>query len=251
MYKPIIDKIIIDKITHIYNSKNKNTMIGFGSTFVLLYYLINQMMGVIQIVCDVSVFALMIAKLFITIFSNSDKNLKHQLETNESNNIKNLKSLHRSHRLTQRAKNEYMESLLKQIFIVFALRSTIFALPIISIFAVVPFMGIILTSIHFILLSLMILVQVPVPAINIMIDNVKQELNIANFNFSFTKPLSDTIISLLKSLLSIETKLSIETIQDNVMLIESKTKLSKKDTDSMLKLFDQFNDKQKEQKLHP
>ena len=243
MYKTIIEKVI-----HTYSSKNKFTLIGFASTLILVYYLINQLMGMIQLVADVSVFALMIAKLFITIFSNDGNNLKHQLETIESDDIKNLKSLHRSHRLTKRARNEYMESLLKQVFVVFTLRSTIFVLPIISIplFAVVPLIGIIISSIHLGLLLLMILIQVPVPAINIIIDKLKKELNIVNFDFSFTKPLTDTIILFMKSLISIETISSIQTIQDNVVLIDSKTKLSRKDSELLLESFDRFSGTQKE-----
>lgn len=245
-FSKIMYNSIIEKITHIYSSKNKFALIGFGSTLILVYYLINQLMGTIQFVVDALVFTLMIVKLFITIFSNDEKDLKHQIKTIESNNIKNLKSLHRSYRPTQHVRNEFKESLLKQIFVVFVLRAIIFVLPIILIplFAVVPLMGIVVNSIHLVLLLLMILVQVPVPVINIIINNLKKELNIVIFDFSLKNPLSDTIILLLKSLISIETKLSIQTIRDNIVLIDSKTKLSKKDSELLLKSFDHFSNKE-------
>lgn len=192
---------------------NKLVMLMLIVSIIILYTLLGQLFNLIRFVSEILVFMIIPIKIFLHVFS-SDSDLKLNIENvmTETSDVKILKNIYRQSRKIKRIRLEYAGTLLRQISVVLMLN---LLMKILTIFEMIPFIGLFSTYTYSFLLFIVILIQIPTNLINIFIDIVAQKFNINNdHNNYFTYPLSDWIIIWVKKLVGESKLTSIRTIRD-------------------------------------
>jgi hypothetical protein len=209
---------------------NRIAIICTSFSLLISYFLIGHILNFLQYIIEFIIFSITPLKIALHI-SSTDIDLIQQMESNASD-FNELKQLHKQSKKLMRIRSDYGFMLLRQIFVVSAIRMMIGLIPVLNF---IPFMSLVTIYLRIGLLLLMILVQVPTTLINALISHIMEKFELGPAQLAHLQyPISDQLVDWVKNMIS-ETKFaSIRIIRDVLLKYDNNDVIDPSDNENLI-----------------